>query len=83
MSSVTSFADHCLYSLVVPKGLKRYYGSGDWHFITVVVITEYRGSTRLAVASVLENSGASGSAIDEDADKKTGGVNRSASACAR
>jgi REP element-mobilizing transposase RayT len=34
VSGVTSFAGHWLYSFVVPTGLKRYYGGGDFHFIT-------------------------------------------------
>jgi len=32
--TVTSFAGIPLYTSLMPKGLKRYYGAGDLHFIT-------------------------------------------------
>ena len=34
MSAITSLAGLGSYSVLVPNGLKRYYGGGDFHFIT-------------------------------------------------
>src|SRR5205807_7233266 len=34
VSAITSFGVHLAYTLLMPTGLKRYYGAGHAHFIT-------------------------------------------------